>query len=427
VLIVLDTVRADHLAPYGYARATTPSLDRRVREEFTLYENARSTSSWTLPSHASLFTGLLPAQHGAAPPGRHAQGVREDAPMLAEVLREGGWRTAAVFSNSVYLRARKPGRASYAFGMERGFEHFDDRLDGSIGGYLPLAQLLGGDLRKGHLHYRDAERITDLALAWLDRRGEGPFFLALNYMDAHAPNMPPPPFDRAFGGPVARDLLAPGAELQVLQYDRELAYLDLHLERLLSGLEQRGLYDRTALIVTSDHGEALGDHGFLYHGWVLYDALVRVPLYVKPAGGRTEERSSADKSGADVFRIALALAGLPAPAPADSAAPAAELYVNPKGVGGMEARTGRDLERNLVCWKDGPFKTIVGSNGEVEVYDVAADPRELAPLALSEGQRELALERARAWWRAWPVELGRAAELGADELERMRELGYAGE
>jgi hypothetical protein len=125
--------------------------------------------------------------------------------------------------------------------------------------------------------------------------------------------------------------------------------------------------------------------------------------------------------------MALALAGLAAPAARDPSAPAAELYVNPKGVGAMEARTGRDLERNLVLWKEGPIKTIVGSNGEVEAYDVEADPGELAPLALSAEQRERALERARAWWRAWPVELGRAAELGADELERMAELGYAGE
>lgn len=421
LLVILDTVRADHLVPYGYERETTPHLNRWVDEHFTVYENARSTSSWTLPSHASMFTGLFPAQHGAAPPGRYAQPIYADVPTLAEGLREAGYRTAGVMSNNVYLRAHRPDGSGQSYDLDRGFEHFDDRLAGTIGRYLTFTQLLGGDLRIGHLDYRDGGVITDLAIEWLDRRGSGPFFLALNYMDVHGPNRPPPPFDRLFsderpGEPFAQDLA-----LQELLYDRELAHVDWQLDRLLAALEERGLFENTAVLITSDHGEALGDHGLFWHGVVLYEALVHVPLYVKPPGGRSVERVAADISGADVFHLARSLLGFESAAGPEQAGLLAELYM---GDPGPDLEPGADPPRHLFSFRQGELKFIVSTLDEVEAFDLRGDPHELQPVALTEAQIAAALERARAWWAAWPLGTAGEAELDEDELNRMRQLGY---
>jgi arylsulfatase A-like enzyme len=420
LLIVLDTVRADHLAPYGYELETTPLLDGWVREHFTVFDNARSTSSWTLPSHASLFTGLMPSEHGATHPGRFAQRIRDDVPTLAERFRDVGYQTAAICSNNVYLRPR--------FGIDRGYEHFDDRLSGVLHRQFPLAQLLGFRPRAGNLPYRDGRIITSRAVEWLSqtRRG-GPFFLTLNYMDAHAPNMAPPPHDRMFSDEQKFDPLDGGLELQALLYDRELHHLDTHLDRLLRALQEQGVFDNTAILITADHGEGIGDHGFHKHGWTLYDALIRVPLYVKPAGGRLRERDDTDINGADVFRLALQLAGQPEEAelgrPVDG-----EWYVYEPGIGGWdEIYSHRDLTVDFVSWMDGTRKFIVSSKLEVEVYDLMLDPTEVTPLELAEVELEAAQRRAIDWWAAHPTELAAPNEdLDDATLARMRALGYLG-
>jgi arylsulfatase A-like enzyme len=138
-------------------------------------------------------------------------------------------------------------------------------------------------------------------------------------MDVHAPNVPPPPYDGAFEERRPHDVLKPGDAYDGLQYDRELLHLDAELDRLLEGLRARGRLDSTAIVITSDHGEALGDHGFDLHGWTLYEELLHVPLLVKPAvapGAPPPEagRSSEPLTGADVFRLVFELAGLEPPA-----------------------------------------------------------------------------------------------------------------
>lgn len=416
LLVVLDTLRADHLSPYGYERITTPGLDDYVGKHFTRYQNARSTSSWTLPSHASLLTGLYPAEHGCAHPGVVAQPLRKDVRTLAEVLRDAGYQTAAIAANDVYLRPQ--------FGIDRGFEHFDDRLGGAVRNYLCFAQLLGFHLRAGQLSYRDAETITDLATDWLDERREGPFFLMLNYMDVHTPNLPASPFDRAFGEGQPRDPLQPGRELAALLYDRELLYLDHHLTRLLRALEERGLFDATSIIITSDHGEGLGDHGMQRHGGGLYESLVRVPLYLKPAGVRTETVVADDVTGADVFFLALRHAGIPTE-PRRKDGFVGEWYVNPDRRPAAK-RVGVGLDFDLVCWVTGRTKTIVARDGFVEAYDLERDPWEQSPLELSPAEAEQARARAQDWWRAHPIEAAPLA-LDREALDRMRALGYLGD
>jgi len=289
---------------------------------------------------------------------------------------------------------------------------------------LTLPQLFGGDLRLGHMAYRDGGVITDLALDWLDHRPAGPFFLALNYMDAHHPNLPPVPFDRLFAERQPLDPLDANFDMQALLYDRELAHLDSHLDRLLGGLQRRGLLDDTAVIITSDHGEALGDHGLFRHGLAVYESLVHVPLYVRPAGGRTVERVDEDVSGAAVFHLARRLLGFDSEPGSEQSGLVSEVYIPPGGAAEMERHTGQDFQRNLLSWREGTVKYIVSSRDEVDAFDLAVDPHEQHPLALDEPTRRRALERAHAWWRDWPVESERAGEMDADRAQRLRALGY---
>jgi arylsulfatase A-like enzyme len=434
VLIVLDTVRAHRLAPYGHERVTMPRLDAFAEEFCTRYTNARSTTSWTLPSHASLFTGLYPAQHGATHPRtkdrdnthrvaiRPARPLQPEARTIAQVLRERGYRTGAVVANNAYL--------NYVFGLDRGFEHYDDRRGAFVRQYLALAQLAGHRQRWGATVYRDAEVISDLALDWLDERDHGePFFLMLNYMDAHAPYLPPAPHHREFGDEQPFDPLDPELDLWPLLYDRSLHYLDVQLDRVFTALKERGSLENTVVIVTSDHGEAFGEHDWWTHAWILYDEVLHVPLYIKPLGAPAAAVDERMIRGVDVFPLAMHLMGFADEPVLSDSGVVGEWYrgeTNP-GVEATAERTGRNLESDLLAWiEDGHLKFIVGSNGEVAAYDLARDPGEQAPLELSDAERHAAVERARAWWEANPPPEGPEVELDDESLQRLKGLGYTG-
>lgn len=426
ILITLDTVRADHLAPYGYARVTTPRLDAWVRRHCDVYLDARSTSSWTLPAHASMLTGLYPAQHGAVHPrgeraevedrfGPHpAQRLRDDVPTLAEELAKRGYRTGAIVANKSYL--------AHEFGLDRGFQHYDDRpgarawIDRIRSG---LVQFAGFQRGIGRRSYRDAETITDLALAWLRDATPGePFLLFLNYLDAHSPNIPHASVRQAFAGDGV------GGGLLALQYDRELLYLDQQLARLLARIDAAPWGADTAVIITSDHGESLGDHGFLRHDATLYDSVLKVPLYVKPAGRAGRGEIAQPASGIEVHRIAREQLGLGPPVPP---VPVGPLWL---GTWYRSATLQRDVDvdRDLAAWLEGELKYIVSSRGDVEIYDVRADPGELEDLAARPewaGRVERARRIANAWWAAHPpAGDAEAPDLDDDQLEDLRALGY---
>ena len=287
-------------------------------------------------------------------------------------------------------------------------------------------QLAGWPAREGHQIYRDARTITDLALAWLQGGDGRPFFLTLNYMDAHSPYLPPPPFDRAFGGQRVSAPLLMEHESRALQYDRSLLWLDSQLNRLLRALERDGTLERTVVIVTADHGEALGDHGFWMHNWTLYDELLRVPLYVLPAGPRPPEVREEPVTGADVFHIALRELGLEPERPPPRNGVIGEWYRLEK-VRRIGALADKHLDRDLLAWLDGSRKLIVASTGEVEAYDLALDPGERAPIELTAAEVEAARERARAWWESHPApEAVRGPTVSEEEIERLKGLGYLG-
>ena len=271
ILLTLDTTRVDHLSCYGYPRRTSPNLDA-LAEQSVVYTRAIAPSSWTLPSHASLFTGKFTASHGArydpngpmmltsAIPGPsgwnryRARGLSPDEQTLAEILNQADFTTGAVVGGP-WLK--KP------FGLNKGFEYYDDAGIDSVNG-------------------RRADPITESALRWLDEVRDEQFFLFLNYFDPHEPFAAPGQFALAF----QNEKMAAGGENAMIeeihaQYDAEILYMDYHIGRLLRSLASWGRYDNTWIIVTADHGQLLGEHGKHGHGKYLYQEELHVPLFMK--------------------------------------------------------------------------------------------------------------------------------------------------
>jgi len=327
LLIVIDTQRADHMSLHGYERATTPGLERLAGSSL-VFDAAYANSSWTLPSHASLFTGRMPYEHGA---GRLRRPYLDDRfPTLAEALRERGYATGGFVAN-VYWTSRPTG-------LDRGFIRFED-LYGNLGDAL-VRTVLGRRLayevlpRLGRVEMpgrKRADRINRDVLEWVDGLGDRPFFAFLNYFDVHGPYLPPPPFagrfaegdyaervarQRAAGkidiGALAGDIeVPPPEELQgmVDAYDESTLYLDAQLTQLFDALESRGLLDRTLVIVTSDHGESFGEHELMHHGHSLYVDQLQVPLLLRlpdrlPAGVRVPTAVGIDRIPATVLDLA---------------------------------------------------------------------------------------------------------------------------
>ncbi len=300
LLIVMDTVRASSLSLYGYHRDTTPNLVRLAQRGIT-FEQARSTAPWTLPSHASMFTGRLPHDLSAD----ETTPLDATWPTIAEYLSSRGYATGGFVANVFFCNAW--------YGLARGFEHYEDFYGDEVG--VSIAETLHCS-RLGHGFFnltskalppvrrrKDAARINRDLLEWLRTVNGQPFFAFLNYFDAHAPFVPPAGFARQFGpGPQSdadhlmlrewtvrsgRDLSAHSAELVRDGYDDCIASLDQELGRLLDELERREILDQTLVIITSDHGESMGEHGYFGHGTSLYNQEVHVPLIVIPPGGRS--------------------------------------------------------------------------------------------------------------------------------------------
>ena len=270
-------------------------------------------------------------------------------------------------------------------------------------------------MRTGHLIYRDAELISDLALDWIDetRRGE-PFFLMLNYMDAHHPTMPPAPHDSAFESAKPADPLIVPPELIPLQYDRALHYLDTQVARVLDRLEALDLFENTTIVLTSDHGEGFGEHGVWRHGEALYEELVHVPLFLKPAGGREAAIDNRPITGYEVHDRMLLELGLD-PGPRTPSPVQFEWY----------GRRGTEVT-DAVGWLEGTRKWIASRKG-IEAYDWKEDPLELVPLDLSEEEVAQARQRALDWWDAHAGEDPGREETTEERLRILRALGYTGD
>ncbi len=274
ILISIDTLRSDRLPAYGYTGVSTPNLDA-LRKDSILYQRAYSHCPLTLPSHTSMLTGLLPSEHGV----RDNTGYSIDAktPMLPELLKKNGYATAGAISAFVLRRES---------GISRGFDAYDDEteaLNTSAG--IGMVQRAGGETIKA-------------AQRWLDTNQDKPFFLFVHVYEPHTPYTPPEPFRSQYKDP----------------YDGEIAYTDQLIGDFLTNLRDRGLYDKAMIIVLSDHGEGLNDHGEEEHGVFLYREAIQVPLLVKmPKSAKGGETVEAPVQLIDVFPTILEQTATPVP------------------------------------------------------------------------------------------------------------------
>jgi arylsulfatase A-like enzyme len=392
VLIVVDTLRADHLGAYGYDRGTTPRLDNLARQG-TVFEAAWSTAPWTLPSVMSIMTSRYPSSHRVENDGLK---LSADTPTLAETLKQAGYATGA-FVSHVYVSA--------PFGFGRGFTTFED-FDLSRPGYRLEA---GMEPR--------ADRVTDTALAWLDRQGHRPVFLFLHYFDPHWPYDPPERiralYPDDYRGPLdaGYDSISKFQDPRVPlpddyrgflidRYDGEIRFVDEQIGRLLDGLAASGRGPRSWVVVTADHGEEFKDHGSMGHGRRLYEEVVHVPLIVASAshsGAAPAARVAAPVSSIDLLPTIAALAGTAPPAGAQGTSLVPLLDA---------ADTAPPAERSLVCEtirlnahlkavRRGPLKLIQSMDeNRTELYDLATDPREARDLSERRTDDRLALAKA---------------------------------
>ncbi len=414
LLIVLDTVRADSLSPYGYERDTTPNL-ARFAARGTLFEEARSTAPWTLPSHASLFTGRWPFEM-SVDVGRPLDGT---FPTLAERLSERGYATGGFVANLENCNAW--------YGLSRGFQHYEDYYENAVVspmevlrcsrlGRFAATSKLGWSLIKmvakpeSYRYRKTAAMINRDALAWLSDKGDRPFFLFLNYFDVHDPYIPPAGAERRFSTRSPDESASPDDQARDA-YDDCLAYLDDQVGRLLDELDRRGTLRNTLVVITADHGEAFGEHGLSGHGVSLYSPETRIPLIVvhpskAPAGRRISHPVSLRDVPATVLDLLGGAGAMPFPGtslasawkvdPEQADAPAPVLVEVdradrvPPEVEDAPARLG--LMRSVVA--EGR-SYILNGDGSEELYDLDADPDEIHDLADSPDAEE-ELERFRA-------------------------------
>jgi arylsulfatase A-like enzyme/Tfp pilus assembly protein PilF len=388
VLISIDTLRSDHLPAYGYRGVETPAIDALARDAI-VYERAYSHTPLTLPSHLSMLTGRLPAEHGVRDNvGYHYDGGR--FPSLATVLHAAGYATGGAVSAYV-LRPET--------GIAQGFDLYDAGIPVRFTDSLGLSQRPGGETAAA-------------ALGWLRALRSGqPFFLFLHLYEPHTPYAPPEPFASRYAG---------------RPYDGEIASADAIVGGVIAGLKQAGLYDRAAILLLSDHGEGLGDHGEQEHGIFLYREALQVPMILKlPGSRRGGSRVARPAQIVDVFPTLLALVGIALPREAAGAFPGRSLLAPPSG-------EPRDLYAEtfyprlhfgwsaLTSLIRGRFHYIHAPTPEF--YDLAADPGEKADALPRERRAYASLNQALQGMER-PLQAPGAVD--PETARRLAALGYA--
>lgn len=275
VVVTIDTLRADHVHCYGYPRIETPTLDG-LAQQGTLFEHAVAQVPLTPPSHASIFTGTYPPVHKVRNTGGFV--LPSSPPTLAKILQDQGWDTAAFIGAWVLKKT---------FGFNQGFSVYDDQMPKLVQSRDQIEE-----------PERRAGEVVDRAIAWLNAQSGKPFFAWLHLYDPHMPYDPPEPFRQKY-----RDRL----------YDGEIAYTDRELGRFIQALDKKAPPEKTILVVLSDHGESLGEHGEYTHGIFLYDSTLHIPLIMRGPGVPAGIRVKQQVRTIDVLPTILALMGGQAP------------------------------------------------------------------------------------------------------------------
>lgn len=395
IVVTLDTTRADRVGAFGGRSVPTPNLDRVARQG-TIFPRAYAVAPLTLPSHASIFTGRFPGSHGARHNGLYRLQAAETT--LAEHLKAAGFETAAFTAALVVARGT---------GLEQGFDLYDEVPP-------PAAQRVEGVTTLQEAQ-RTAEEVNASVFAWLENPPAGRFFLWVHYYDPHWPYDPPE---------------GAGRRLEGSGYDREISYVDACLGELVERLESKGLLDRSILVVVGDHGESLGEHGERTHGIFLYDSAVRVPMMIRAPRLVPEGHSVAEQvSTLDLAPTIVELLGLPPLETAQGKSLVSRIDGDSRPAEVVFAETL--MPRLEFGWselrmvQDERFKYIQAPREEL--YDLAEDPGELHNLATIEEQRTRRMaDLLVAWVRDTESHDGSVAQrqLSAEELERLRSLGY---
>jgi choline-sulfatase len=382
VLVSIDTLRSDHLPAYGYRSVETPHLDA-LRQDAILFARAFSHSPLTLPSHASLLTGLLPPDHGV----RDNLGYRLDGSehaTLARLAKDRGYATGAAVSAFV-LRGQA--------GLDYGFDFYDDAIAAPAASQgVSQAQRPGGET---------AAKL----LSWLEKAGKGPVLLFLHLYEPHTPYEPPEPFRSRY---------------KDRPYDGEIAAADAIVGDFVKALQDRGLYERAVFVLLSDHGEGLGEHGEDEHGILLYREALQVPLLVKlPRSLRAGVTVTRPVALCDVLPTIAALTGLAAP----------------KGLPGRDLlgqdETAREIygetfyPRIHLGWSE--LRSLWDGRGHFidapkpELYRTDLDAEERKNLFAEEGGRARAMKRALD---AIPARFELPAYISPEEVQKLGALGY---
>lgn len=442
VLLVMDTTRRDRLSVYGFDPRVSPAL-ARLAPSAAVYEDAWSVSPWTPPSHASIFSGLLPAEHGAD--GSPAPELPGGFPILPEILRDAGYRTAAFPANPNLTGP----------GWDRGYDRFRPPwYRGAHGLVRILDDVLVGSPDPWHAD-RLTRRTLDLARDFWESHADAPRFLFINVLDPHRPYAPPPgefsrflpAVSRAEAMRVDQDPVSyhlhPGMSerdraIVSRLYEAEVASMDREIGAFLDWLAERGDLDRTLLVLTADHGERLGERGLVGHDLVMDPVVLRVPLLIRLPGavpsGRIARRVQLDGIPGEILR----LAGVPAPSPMaeraldlQDGALATAQYESPGWFVERMAHRQPSFdpapflgdavliagERSFFVGRTRPDGTLAGS-----LHDLDADPAAERDLS---AERPAELARLRAAAEALPRFAHAApAAIGAAERERLRSLGY---
>ena len=394
LLITLDTTRADRLACYGYRDATTPALDA-LADSGVKFTRAYCNVPLTLPSHATILTGLYPPEHGIRSNGEKS--LAEKVTTLAEVFASHGYRTAA-FVAAFVLDAK--------FGLDRGFTTYDDYE-------MPVTDDLYDE---GMMYrYRQGDRVADSALSWLRKHSRRPFFCWVHFFDPHRPYYPHPIFDGRYRNS---------------PYDSEIAFMDAQVGRLMEYLRLSNLIDRTIVIALGDHGEGLGQHGEEEHGLLLYNSTMHVPLIISlpgtfPRGAEVPEPIST----VDLFPTVLELFGWKFQGHVSG-----QSFATAIGGGRIPARPiYGETEFPLTEYGWSPLQSMTTSNWKFikapreELYNLTDDPGELKNLAIKRAGEAGQLKSELALIEKEMVKQ-EASEVKLDERSRevLASLGYLG-
>ena len=440
VLISVDMLRPDHLGCYGYARDTSPRIDR-LASEGTLFENAISSAPWTLPAHAALMTGLTDSVHGCTDTNR-ILAARQTT--LAERLKAKGYATVGFFSGP-YLHP--------VFGLSQGFDEYVDCTSYS---QLSKKTVSATGTVEGRaiweVSHSDVtnERVYKAVQEWTTKNKRRPFFMFIHMWDVHYDFTPPEPYDRAFDpdyqGPfdgknfvfdqwINARMEQNDLEHLIALYDGEIAWTDAQIGRILDGLDALGLRDSTIVALVADHGTEFFEHGEKSHRKTLFDESIRIPLIIRypgevPHGKRIETQVSI----IDVFPTIIELIGLPT-SPDVMGQSLVPLFSNRSLARDNLAVSELDsLGRKMRSFRRRGCKLIRDEvTGRLWVYNLLEDPDELHPLKsldtpLAQGivrDARLAERRLNAYRNALSSETS-GSSIPPQVLEKLESLGYVG-